>query len=83
MTNNAVGIPLEFSDSEAVKAFISSNTSGIYHGKNTDDEEVVVYIQQGKEMTVHTYQANGWIRINYYDKDGYSEGETFEGRWNK
>lgn len=78
-----VGLPLAFTDYEAIKAFIANNESSLYEGKNVDGEKVAVLLDQGKGMDVYTYQANGWIRVTSYDKDGFSEGETFNGRWDK
>lgn len=51
-----------------------------YTGVNADGEDVLLSIFTD-HITVSTYQRNGWVRVNYYDADGYAEGETFKGRW--
>lgn len=83
MIKNEQGLNLSFGDYEEIKAFINNTESGIYQGVNTDKEKVFVFLDKGKGMDVKTYQTNGWIRVNSYDKDGFSEGETFEGRHNR
>jgi hypothetical protein len=52
-----------------------------YDGVNEDGEQVMVSISTDS-IVVKTYQRNGWTRVNYYDEEGYPDGETFEGRWN-
>lgn len=49
-----------------------------YFGVNEDGENVELHIAEDS-IVVRTYQENGWIRVNYYDAEGYAEGETFEG----
>jgi hypothetical protein len=51
-----------------------------YDGVNEDGEQVIVSISTDS-VVVKTYQGNGWTRVNYYDEEGYPDGETFEGRW--
>lgn len=74
---------LDMSDYEVRKNFIQNNESSIYGGKNEENEDVMVFLEKGLEMTIKTFQNNGWLRVNYYTADGYSDGETFEGRWDK
>lgn len=52
-----------------------------FTGNNEHNETVELHISD-EGMIIKTYQNNGWLRVNYYDKDGAAEGETFEGRWN-
>lgn len=61
----------EFGDSKAA-----------FSGVNEDGEDVLVSIANDS-IVVSTNQKNGWIRKNTYDADGYDEGETFEGRWDR
>lgn len=72
-------IPVE--TNEERKAFIKEYKSSIFEGRNQDGERVVIFLDNGEGMDVHTYQSNKWIRVNYYNKDGVMEGETFKGRW--
>lgn len=53
-----------------------------FQGKNENDEIVWVSISSN-EITVATYQSNGWVRVNYYDENGLASGEAYNGRWNK
>jgi hypothetical protein len=55
----------------------------MYGGKNSDDEKLVILLEQGVGMDVYTYQNNGWVRIDDFGENGYKQGETFEGRWDK
>lgn len=49
-------------------------------GKNTDGEDMNISFSEDGVVT-KTYQNNGWLRVNYYDENGFMECETFEGRW--
>lgn len=48
-------------------------------GRDQDDNVVLVYpiSPEGDCVRVDTFQANGWIRINYYWSDGTVE-EMYE-----
>ena len=61
-----------------MREFGESETA--YTGVNADGEDVLLSIFSD-HITVSTNQHNGWVRVNYYDADGYAEGETFKGRW--
>lgn len=61
-----------------MKEFGESETA--YSGVNADGEDVLLSIFTD-HITVSANQRNGWVRVNYYDSDGYAEGETFKGRW--
>lgn len=50
-------------------------------GNNENGETVELHISKDALIT-KTYQANGWVRVNYYDNNGEMTDETFEGRWN-
>ena len=52
-----------------------------YSGVNEDGEQVLVSINPDS-IIINTFQTNGWVRVNYYDAEGYAEGESFDGRWN-
>lgn len=43
------------------------------------EEQTISFSETG--VTVVTYQNNGWVREDYYDVNGYGEGESFSGRW--
>lgn len=61
-----------------MKEFGESETA--YSGVNADGEDVLLSIFSD-HIVVSTNQRNGWVRVNYYDADGYAEGETYKGRW--
>lgn len=63
---------------ELMKLYGESRTA--YSGTNEDGEDVLVSIAPDS-IVVSTFQSNGWVRKNYYGKDGLPEGETFDGRW--
>ena len=48
-----------------------------YFGKNEDGETIMISINPDS-IVLETFQNNGWTRKNFFDKDGYLEGETFE-----
>lgn len=55
---------------------------GIWSGKNEDNESVLVVVARSG-IKLSTNQANGWVRVNYYDSEGLPSGETFDGKWNE
>ena len=61
-----------------MKEFGENETA--YSGVNADGEDVLLSIFSD-HITVSTNQRNGWVRVNYYDADGYAEGGTYKGRW--
>ena len=53
------------------------NSEYPYHGKNEDGQDVEIHI--GKTSVIYkTFQSNGWVRVNYFDENGYPDGETFD-----
>lgn len=51
-----------------------------FDGENENGEKTEIHI--GKEEIIYkTMQKNGWVRVNYFDENGYEAGETFDGRW--
>ena len=63
-----------------MREFGESETA--YSGVNADGEDILLSIFSDR-IIVSTNQRNGWVRVNFYDADGYAEGETFKGRWAK
>ncbi len=51
-----------------------------FHGRNADGEQIELHIASDS-IILKTSQKNGWVRVNYYDENGYDAGETFEGKW--
>lgn len=51
----------------------------MYIGRNENDELVHISIAP-KSVITRTYQHNGWIRVNFYDEDGFPCGESYSGR---
>ena len=44
-------------------------------GTNENGETTVLHISHDS-LIVETFQKNGWIRKNYYDAEGYADGEN-------
>lgn len=59
------------------------DSPNLYVGENADGEKVFLCIDRERGIECRTHQHNGWCRVNYYDKDGFNAGETFDGRWDK
>lgn len=57
-----------------------SSSKSMYFGKNEDGEDVYLSIAKSG-MVLKTEQHNGWVRVNYYDQNGFPTGESFDGRW--
>lgn len=74
-----------FADIEGRKELIEKygNSKFPFTGVNEDGEMVNISIDTESGIVLETYQKNGWVRVNYYDKDGFAEGESFNGRWDK
>ena len=73
----------EFSTAAGRRRLIElyGNTDTAFVGHNEDGEQVSVSFDTEKGIVLNTYQENGWVRVNYYDKDGNLAGETFDGKW--
>ena len=56
------------------------DSTTMYSGTNQDGEDVYVSISKTGIVT-RTNQSNGWVRVNYYDHEGYDAGESYDGRW--
>lgn len=69
-----------FDEQQFRAVFIQSMESSLYSGANTDGEEVLVLLEQGKGMEIKTRHADKprWYECVHYDKDGYQEGVTYE-----
>lgn len=57
-----------------------ADSGSLFTGTNENGEEVFLSVAEDGLVLV-TNQANGWIRVNYYDAEGDREGESFSGRW--
>lgn len=49
-------------------------------GVNENGETTLLHIAHDS-LIVETFQHNGWIRKNYYDAEGYADGESYNGKW--
>ena len=47
-----------------------------FHGKNEYDEPIIISVNPDN-ITTQTFQDNGWIRTNIYNRDGHCE-ELFD-----
>lgn len=59
------------------------DVNDMFTGHNEDGEMVCVSFDKENGIVLHTYQHNGWLRVNTYDKDGCVDSEGFDGRWDK
>jgi len=64
---------------ELIDKYGDSDT--MFTGKNADGEMVTASIDKERGITLKTYQSNGWVRVTYYNKEGYAESEGFDGKW--
>ena len=73
-----------FADIESRRKIIEeyADSEQPFFGINEDEEQVELHVAESG-IILKTYQSNGWLRVNYYDAEGYPEGETFEGKWNE
>lgn len=74
-----------FGDADARRQIIQEygDSPNMFFGENADGEKVIMSVSREKGIVLTTYQKNGWLRINYYDADGFAQDETFDGRWNE
>ena len=72
-----------FADIDGRKALIEKygDSKSMFSGENADGETVEVSIDKENGIILKTNQHNGWIRVNYYDKDGTAAGESCDGKW--
>ena len=84
MTNIPNELSKNFASTEGRKKIIEeyADSKQAFFGVNEDEEQVELHVAESG-IILKTYQSNGWVRVNYYDAEGYADGETFEGRWNK
>lgn len=70
----------EFVTREGRKRLIDryGNTKTLFSGRNSDGEIVCVSFDTESGIVLKTSQQDGWVRVNYYDNDGWPAGETFE-----
>lgn len=59
------------------------DVNDMFTGHNSDGEMVCVSFDKETGIVLKTYQENGWLRVNHYDKEGWLTDEGFEGRWDR
>ena len=69
--NNLVACMAEYGD-----------TKTPFYGKNEDGETVCVSVYKDS-IEIDTYQSNGYVRRNHFNAYGVSDGESYEGRWDR
>lgn len=72
----------QFSTVQGRKALIDlyGDSKTMFFGTNEDGEHVLLSIAS-TGIVLKTEQENGWVRVNYYDENGCSVGEGFDGKW--
>lgn len=73
---------INFSDSNQLQDLIKNEEKYPKYllGENENGENTQTSINKDG-ITLSTMQNNGFIRLNYFDQNGYPSGETFNGRW--
>ena len=56
------------------------NDSETHWGNNAHDERVMVTINPDG-IAQRTWEANHWVRLDEFDKDGFYAREIYEGKW--
>lgn len=76
-------LSIRFADIKGRKELIAKygDSNTMFTGENADGEMVTLSIDKENGIVLKTNQTNGWVRVNYYNKEGVAEGETFEGKW--
>lgn len=64
-------IILDFDKLDEIKKFIAENESNIYSGKNVDNQDVIIKLEQGKGMIVETLNSKNWWEWTEYDESGF------------
>ncbi len=69
-----------FNIQEGRKEFIDAYGSGMYAGRNVEDEEVMVLNGKGVGMEIWTRHKEkpNWWEVVSYDKEGCQESVTYE-----
>lgn len=82
MNNIPNELTVNFNDIECRRKLIElyGDKNTAYSGVNDQGEKVYIAISKHGIQT-RTNQSNGWIRVNYYDKNGHCDGESYDGRW--
>lgn len=82
MTKIPNDLSMQFKTREGRKAMIDAygDSDSMFFGENEDGENVYLSIAH-TGIVLKTEQENGWVRVNYYDENGYSVGEGFDGKW--
>lgn len=56
------------------------NDSEAHWGNNAHDERVMVTISPDG-IAQRTWEADHWVRLDEFDKDGFYAREIYEGKW--
>lgn len=72
-----------FDDIESRKKLIElfGDENNTFLGCNADGEDVSISFDTEDGIVLRTNQENGHVRVSYYNKRGFAEGETFDGMW--
>lgn len=75
-------LSVRFDDIEVRRQLMAEygNSTSDCIGENAEGETVSMAIYTDK-IIVTTYQNNHWVRKNYYDSEGFLEGEMYDGKW--
>lgn len=66
-----IGKNLDFTSKEKRKEFVNDTKTGVYFGRNSDGDALVIKVIQGEKLIV---QSNGESKM--YDKNGEKVNES-------
>ena len=78
---NELGRNFESVESRRKLIELFGDRNDTFLGKNANGEDIAVSFDSEDGIILKTNQENGHVCISYYNKRGYLEGETFDGRW--
>lgn len=72
---------IKLDNPKEVKKFMKELGSQKRTMQNDTGNTVIASVLETGELELRTHQDNGWVRVNYFDAEGYDGGETFDGKW--
>lgn len=72
-----------FGDVESRQKLIElfGNENATYVGKNANGEDVSISFDTEDGIMLKTYREDGRVHVSYFNRRGYAEGESFDGKW--
>lgn len=58
---------------------------GMYSGKDSDGNDIILMVEPDVGFDIRTNQPNGWVRVNSFDyskeDNEWTPSESFSGKW--